>query len=32
MTDSKDQLYYTDYLELDKILDSQHPKSDLENR
>lgn len=24
-----DQLYYTDYLELDKILDSQHPKSDL---
>lgn len=22
-------LYYTDYLELDKILDSQHPKSDL---
>jgi tryptophan 2,3-dioxygenase len=29
MTDSKDQLYYTDYLELDKILDSQHPKSDL---
>lgn len=24
-----DQLYYTDYLKLDKILDSQHPKSDL---
>ncbi|MCL4274336.1 MAG: tryptophan 2,3-dioxygenase [Anaerolineales bacterium] len=24
-----DSLYYTDYLELDKILDSQHPKSDL---
>jgi tryptophan 2,3-dioxygenase len=24
-----EQLYYTDYLELDKILDSQHPKSDL---
>jgi tryptophan 2,3-dioxygenase len=23
------QLYYTDYLELDKILDSQHPKSNL---
>jgi len=29
MTDSKDLLYYTDYLELDKILDSQHPKSGL---
>ncbi len=24
-----DQLYYTDYLELDKILGSQHPKSNL---
>ena len=27
MTD-KPNLYYTDYLELDKILNSQHPKSD----
>jgi len=26
---SEELLYYTDYLELDKILDSQHPKSDL---
>lgn len=29
MSESKDLLYYTDYLELDKVLDSQHPKSDL---
>lgn len=27
MTESKDQLYYADYLELDKILGAQHPKS-----
>ena len=29
MSNSKELLYYTDYLELDKVLDSQHPKSDL---
>jgi len=29
MSEQKELLYYTDYLELDKILNSQHPKSDL---
>ncbi|MEN9562567.1 MAG: Tryptophan 2,3-dioxygenase, partial [Chloroflexota bacterium] len=24
---SEDLLYYTDYLELDKVLNAQHPKS-----
>jgi tryptophan 2,3-dioxygenase len=27
---TEDSLYYTDYLELDKVLGSQHPKSGLE--
>ena len=26
---TEDLLYYTDYLELDKVLNSQHPKSGL---